>query len=187
MSTLRQSSWIVTLSLAAIAVVHLTLVWLPGRRAVKEMREQVETKQTFVAQATQLSAALIGVQQELDKAESVVAQWEKTAPGKRDIPELYGKINALAKDARLAIGRFDPQPFIVHERLHEIPLTMSCSGTFAQLYEFLRDVERLPATIWVESMRLEKAATNTKEVQCELNLVVFSDNPYSSDYAKHSD
>ena len=186
-TTPRQSSWIVTLSLAAIAMAYLTLVWSPGRRAIREMGEQVETKRAFVAQATGLSAALMGVQQELDKAESVVTQWEKAAPGKRDIPGLYGKINALAKDTHLATGRFDPQPPVVHEKLHEIPLAMTCSGTFAQIYEFLRDVEGLPATIWVESLKLEKAAQNAKDVQCELNLVVFANNSQSSDYAKHSD
>jgi Tfp pilus assembly protein PilO len=184
---LRQSSWIVTLSLAAMAVAYLTLIWVPGHRAIRELREQVEAKRTFIGQSTGLSAALFDVQKELDRAETAAARWEKAAPGKRDIPRLYGKIDALAKDVHLAIGRFDPQPFVTYERLQEIPITMSCSGTFAQIFEFLRKVERLPTTIWVESMRLEKAAANTKDVRCEVNLVVFSDNPQSSDYAKHSD
>jgi Tfp pilus assembly protein PilO len=186
-TTLRQNTWILTLSLAAVASAYLVLVWLPRHRAIKEMCQEVETKRAFVAQATGVSAALLSVQRELDKAQSAVTRWEKAAPGKRDISGLYGKINALAKDARLVIGRFDPQPFVVHEELHEIPITMGCSGRFAQIHEFLRAIERLPATIWVESMRLEKTSTTAKDVQCELNLVVFSNNPQSSDYAKHWD
>ena len=134
------------------------------------MREQVETKQSLVAQAAGLSTELIRVQQELDKSESVVTRWEKAAPKKRDIPALYGKIDALAKDAHLAISRFDPQPFVVHEKLQEIPITMTCSGTFAQIYEFLRAIEGLPVTIWVESMRLEKTAQNTKECAVRAKL-----------------
>jgi Tfp pilus assembly protein PilO len=184
---LRQSSWIVTLSLAAIAVIYVTLVWLPARRAIKEMREQAESKRAFVAEATKLSETLISVQRDLSKAEPVVAQWEKTAPGKRDIPKLYGRIDALAKNAHLSIGRFDPQPFVVHEKLQEIPVTMNCSGGFAKIHEFLGELEQLPMTIWVESMRLEKSATNAKDVRCELNLVVFANNPQNSDYARHSD
>ena len=186
MTSFRQSSWIVTLSLAALAIVYLKFAWLPGRRVIQEMSQQVETKQAFLAQSTGLSAMLIGVQHELDRANSIVAQWEKASPGKRDIPQLYGKINSLAKEAHLATGRFDPQPFITHEKLHEIPLAVSCSGTFVQIHDFLRNVEGLPATIWVESMRIEKTAPATKDVQCELNVVVFSDNPQDSDYAKHT-
>jgi Tfp pilus assembly protein PilO len=176
MNSLRQSSWIVTLSLAAIAVAYVMLVWLPGHRAIKAMCDQVENKRAFIAQATGLSAALTGAQRELDVTEAAAARWEKAAPGRRDIPALYGKIDALAKNAHLTISRFDPQPFVAYERLQEIPINVSCTGTFAQIYEFLRAVEGLPPTIWVESMRLEKTAQNTKSVQCELNLVVFSDN-----------
>src|SRR5664280_2708336 len=102
-NTLRQSSWIVTLSLAAIAALYLTLVWLPGRRAIQEMREQMESKRSFVAQAAGLSSALVGVQQELDKAKSAVSQWEKKSPKKKELSEFYGKIDALAKDAHLAV------------------------------------------------------------------------------------
>jgi Tfp pilus assembly protein PilO len=71
--------------------------------------------------------------------------------------------------------------------LQEIPITMTCSGKFAEIHSFLRNLERLPPTIWIESMRLDKDARNAKDVRCELNLVVFSDNPQSSDYAKRSD
>ena len=112
---------------------------------------------------------------------------EKAAPKKRDIPALYGKIDALAKDAHLAISRFDPQPFVVHEKLQEIPVAMTCSGTFAQVYAFLRAIEGMPVTIWVESLRLEKTAQITKHVQCEINLVVFTNNLQINDYGRHSD
>lgn len=186
-TTLRQSSWIITLSMAAMIVAYLILVWLPRHRVIVDMREQVEAKRTFIAQSTGVSAIVNNVQREIDRAESVASRWEKAAPKKRDIPQLYGKIDALAKKAHLSIAKFDPQPFIVHEQLQEIPVTMTCLGKFADMHAFLRGIEGLPPTIWVESVRFEKSAQNAKDVQCELNLVVFSDNPQSSDYAKHSD
>jgi Tfp pilus assembly protein PilO len=183
----QQSSWSVTLPLAAIALAYVSLVWLPGRRAIREVQDQVETKRQFVAKAADLPQALALSQRELDKAEAVVARWEKAAPRKRSIPALYGKINALAKDAGLAVARFDPQPFVVHEKVREIPIVVNCSGRFGQVFEFLRTVETLSATVWVESIKLEKTDKDAKDVRCELNLVVFSDNPRSSDYTKHAE
>lgn len=181
----RQSSWVVTLSLAAIAIVYLKFVWLPGRRAIQEMTQQIETKQAFLTQSSGLGTMLVGVQRDLDQADSIVAQWEKASPGKRDLPQLYGKINSLAKESHLSTGRFDPQPIVDHEKLRELPLTMSCSGSFAEIHNFLGKLERLPATIWVESIRMEKMPQDTKAIQCELNMVVFSNNPQDSDYARH--
>jgi Tfp pilus assembly protein PilO len=186
-ASLRQSSWLVTLPLAVIAVAYLALVWAPGRKAIKEIHEQVASKQKVVAESVDLSAKLISVQQELEKTESVVTRWEAAAPKKRDMPGFCGKLTALAKTAHLEVTRFDPQPAIIHERLQEIPIAMTCVGTFAQVFEFLRTIEVVPATIWVESIRLEKTALNAKGIQCELNLAVFSNNPQNSDYAKHSD
>jgi Tfp pilus assembly protein PilO len=186
-STFRRSSWIVTPCLAAIAAAYLTFTWLPSRRAIQQWRGQVQAEQEVVAQATELSAKLVAMQQELQQTEDVAAQWERTAPGKRNIPALFGQINALAKDAGLSINRFDPQPFLLHEKLQEIPITVVCSGTFAEFFQFLRGIEGLPATIWVESIRLEKAAQNAKDVRCELSFAVFSNNHQISDYAKHSE
>ena len=186
-ATFRKSSWIVTPCLVAIAVAYLALIWAPSRRLIRQWREEAESQQQVVAQGTELSAVLVASEQELDKTEAVASQWEKTAPGKRDIPALFGKINALAKEAGLTISRFDPQPFVVYERLQELPTTVVCSGTFAELFGFLRLIEGLPATIWVDSLRLEKDSKNAKDVRCELSLAVFSNNQQSSDYAKHSD
>jgi len=183
----RQSSWIVTLTLAASAVAYVAMLWLPNHRAIKEMRAQVEAKRSLVAQATELSSELIRVQRELDQSEGVVTRWQKMAPKKRDIPALYGKIDALAKDAQLAISRFDPQPFVVHEKLQEIPIAMTCSGTFAQTYQFLQAIEGMRVAVWVESMKLDKMAQTEKHIQCELNLVVFSNNLQIPDYTRHTD
>jgi len=188
-ASFRQSSWLVTLSLAAIAVVYMTWGWLPGRKAVQKIRDDIETKQATIAQSTGLSSALMDVQREIEKTQSVVDRWDRSAPKQKDLSALFGRINTLAKSAKLTIRRFDPQPPVVYETLREIPIAMSCSGTFAQVYEFLRSVEQLEATIWVESIRMESIAKDrkdAKDVQCELNLVVFSNNSKESDYANHT-
>jgi Tfp pilus assembly protein PilO len=186
-TTFHKSSWIVTPCLAAIAAAYLTFVWMPSRRAIKELHEQVEAKQQLVAQATTLSAMLATSQQDLDKSQAVATAWEKAAPGKRDIPSFYGRINALAKDAGLTISRFDPQSFLTYEKFQEIPITIAGSGNFAQVYEFLRLVESLPVYVWVDSLRIEKAAQNAKTVQCEISMAIFSNNKQNSDYAKHAE
>lgn len=186
-ANIRRSSWIVTPCLAAIAVVYLALTWLPSRRAIQQWRAQVQAEQQAVAQATDSSARLVALQNELHQTEVVTAQWEKAAPGRRDIPALFAEINALAKDAGLSVSRFDPQPILVYEKLQEIPITVVCSGEFSDLFQFLRGIEGLSVTTWVEAIRLEKTAQNAKDVRCELNLAVFTNNQQISDYARHSE
>jgi Tfp pilus assembly protein PilO len=176
-ATFRHNSWTVTALLTAVAVAYLTLVWLSGRRAVTALEDQVESKRRFAAQAAELSADLAGCQQELDQAQAAVARWEKAAPRKRHLAAFFEKINVMANKAGLAVTRFDPQPFVAHEEIREIPVVIDCSGGFAHVYEFLRNVERLPPTIWVESIKIEKAARDAKNVTCKVDLVGFADDP----------
>jgi Tfp pilus assembly protein PilO len=183
----RQGSWIITSSLIVLAIIYLAFIWLPSHRNLRQLQGQVESKRLFLAQATGMSGKVADMQQELDRTEAVTTAWEKSSPHKKDISTLYGKINALAKDAGLVVTRFDPQPIIEHESIQEIPVSILCSGMFSQLYDFLRDIEGVPAPIRVSYVKMERMAMNTKGVQCELSLVIYSDNPKSSDYAKHID
>jgi Tfp pilus assembly protein PilO len=172
-----QSGWTLTALPIVVVAVYLTFVWLPGHQAVTALHDQVESKQQFVVQAAGLPAVLAACQQELQRAEAAVAQWENAAPRKRHLAAYFEKINVAAKEAGLAVARFDPQPLVVHERIQEIPLVIDGSGGFVHIYDFLRNVERLPPTIWVESIKLENGKGKAKNVTCRVNLVGFGDNP----------
>ncbi len=173
----RQHCWWVTVPLAALAVAYLTFVWMPGRKHLQALQRQLETQREFLAGVSGLQTSLTTTQTELERAESVAKHWESQAPHQKDIPALYGKINALAKDAGLAVGKFDPQPLVLHEKIQEMPLKVACSGKFAQIFEFLRGVEGLPVTIWITSLKIERAGQDAKDVKCDMDLTVFSDNP----------
>jgi Tfp pilus assembly protein PilO len=181
---LKRGTWIITIGLAVLAIVYLKFLWLPGHRAIKELSEQVEADQTFVAQSAGLSVALAATQKELDQSRAMVEAWNKQAPMHRDLPGLYAKIDGLAKTVNLSIEQFDPQPFVSYQQIREIPVNLTCSGTFAHIYEFLQSIEGLPVSIWIESMQIDKTSQDRKHVKCELSLVIFSDNTQSSDYTR---
>ena len=166
--------WIVAALPTAIAVVYLSLVWLPGYSAITALQDQVEYERQFVAQAADLPAMLAGCQRDLDTAESVVARWEKDAPRSGQLAPHFEKIDAVAREAGLAVTRFAPQPVVVHEKIHEIPLVIDCSGRFAQVHEFLRNIERLPAAMWIESIKIESPNDKAKNVKCKITLVAFT-------------
>ena len=73
----------------------------------------------------------------------------------------------------MTLQRLDPQPGAAYERVYEVPIIVVGSGMFAQVYEFLRSIEALPMIIWIKSVKLDKMAVNTKDVQCQMELVVF--------------
>lgn len=176
-----------TVPMVGVAVAYFMLFFLPGSKAIDELKKQTAEKQAYVEQAGELATALGLAQAELDKARSYYQAWKDNAPRQRELAALFGKINQLAKVAGTTTTRFDPEPLVQRDHLREIPLTMGCSGTNAQIFEFLRGLESLPLSIWVTSVQIEKVNPRTKAVDCEAAVVVFTGNPGDSDYANNSD
>ncbi len=171
----QSSGWRLAALLTAAVAAYATMLWLPGRLAISAMEEQLERKRHLVAEAELLSSKLIGCRRQLDAAESAAVPWEKAAPRKKRQAEFFEKINAGADEAGLTIARFNPKSPVDHRKIYEIPLTIDGSGTFSQIYEFLRNVERLPPTLWVESLKIEKSKTGAKNVTYKVDLVGFGD------------
>lgn len=180
----RRSSWLVTLPLMLAAVLYLALAWLPGRRAIQKTVEEVRQKQQYVAQAATSAMTLTAAQQKLAKIQAVVQRWQAASPGMKKLPEFFGKINALAKQSGATITRFDPQLTVSFERISEKPVAISCTGNFHQIYDFIRGIEQLSATVWLNSVKIEKLQSSDKNVQCNITLGVFSENSEISDYTK---
>ena len=181
------SSWIVTLPLVAAAVAYMLLFYLPGKRTIGELQDQIKTKQDYIAVADSRLTALRIARQKYDQTQAYSAAWLRTAPAQEELSSLYWKINELAKAAGTTITRFDPQPPVPYDTISQIPLGLGCTGSFAEIYEFLRGLEGLPAEMWVSALRLEKIDRARGTVDCELTLAIFGSNPGNSDYVKRSE
>jgi Tfp pilus assembly protein PilO len=169
---LRRGDWRLTVSLATLGVVCPTVVWFNGGQSVRTVLARVETKQPLAADHEKLAAELCTCEQRLDAADTSLAQWERAAPRRRHTCRLWEQIDALACDAGMTIARFDAQSPIVHEQIEEIPVTIRGSGDLGQIAEFAQSVERLPTTVWIESIRIKKGDGKTKPATCELNLTI---------------
>jgi len=176
-----RGSWIVTVPVAVVAVVYVVFFFLPGKRAIGELRDRIQEYQETIDRAAVVATALPAVQKEIKKAEDYNAAWQKDAPAASEIATLHGKINALALAVGTELTRLDPEPVVVYGKIRRIPLTVGCSGSFAQVCGFLRSLEGLPEALWIDSLNLENLDQDEQSVKCELTLVVFADNPENSD------
>ena len=182
----RRGSWVVIVPLAVIAAAYVWFFYLPGSRAIDELREQVKTKQSYIDEAATLNDALRKENQELEEAKKYVAARQQRIPEEKDLGVAFGKVHETANKARVRITKFDPQAPVVYERLRRVPVTVGCTGSFAQVHEFLRTLEEMPLTIWVESIRMEKDQKSGRDVTCELSLGIFAGNSEISGYASNS-
>jgi Tfp pilus assembly protein PilO len=185
--SVRPSSWIVTVPLAAAAVAYLGLSFLPGRRATGEARQQITRKQDYVVQAGSLARVLRTAEAELRKTRAYNTAWKERTPAERELPGTYGKIHEQAKAAGVTVTRFDPESAVRYEMISQIPIRMGCVGSFEGISRFLDGLENLRLAIWIKELVLARSGQDGKAVSCELVLAVFSDNSENYDYVGKSE
>ncbi len=183
----KRNDWMITVPLAAVAVAYVVLVFLPGRRATDELKDQIALKQQTIGQTPGSVNALKASGKELARTRAYNTAWEQHAPARGEIPILHAKIRELAESAGTVITRFDPERSQTHGVLREIPLSVGCTGAFVEIFEFLRGLEGMPEAIWINSFNLEKTDATRGTMDCEISLVVFADNPENSDYVEHTE
>jgi Tfp pilus assembly protein PilO len=179
----HRGSWLVTIPLVAIAVIHIVFVFFPGRNVINQLRAEIESRQHYISNADSISTALAAAQQELLEARSYIENWQRAALTVHRLPVLYGKINNISHKAGTATTRFEPQLLVELGLIKQIPIHMACTGTFIQIHEFIRSMENLPQTIWIDALQFNKTGQTGGNILCEIDLVVFSDNPKISNYA----
>ena len=149
-----RGNWMVTLAVAGAAAAYVMLVFLPGQEAIGQLQQQVQEKQDFLAQTASVAPALLAAQGQLARAQSHDAAWREQAPDRASLSALYGRIHELAGKAGSTTTRFDPEPLVELESVMQAPLSVGVNGSFACLYEFLRGLDTLPVSIWIENVEV---------------------------------
>jgi Tfp pilus assembly protein PilO len=179
----KQGTWMVTVPVAALAAGYVYFFFLPNQKAIDAMQRDYAARQAAVVDAESLVPAIEAATTALEETRKTSTAWKDSAPSEEQLNELFGGITGLAKVAGTTPSRFEPQAVVVDETLQRVPVVLGCSGQFSQTMQFLRDLENLPQTIWVESGRWE-VDEEGGDVGCELVLGIFADNSEKSDQAK---
>lgn len=175
-----RGNWAITVPLAALAIAYIFLFFLPSRKAVGKLRADLDVKREFITQAGSLAATLETTKAELKKTLKYDAAWEEKAPSPDEFFNLFGRINALAKESGVVTTRFDPEPAIEYNTLRKTPIVVGFTGSFTRIFGFLRTIEALAPEVWVEELHLGKLDDTGANMMCTLTLGVFTDNPDNS-------
>jgi Tfp pilus assembly protein PilO len=182
-STVQRNSWIVIVPVAVIAAAYVYCFYLPGRKAIADLRDQIRAKHDFVMDSEQSTRSLRAGKEELEKTEAYVATCRRCTPEEKDLGDILGMIHVSAGKAKVRVTRFDPQPATSYERLRRVPVTVGLVGQFGDIHQFLANLEAMPRYIWVSSVKMDVDAKSGKEVVGEISVVIFVSNSDGSGYA----
>jgi len=190
----KRGSWIVTIPVILVSVAYLYFFFLPSKRKIAAVRAEIAAKQAYLSEAVTRAAEIHEVETELAAAQAYRRQCRADCPHSGDVGRLFGEINRRARQSGVDLTRFEPNPAEELASLDRIALRLGSQGSFAQVFELLRGLEELPATLWIDSFRLtarrgpagmigSAAATAmpSARVESELSLAIFATKDGDSD------
>jgi len=182
--TNRQSqppkSWLITGLMGAAAVAYVLFVFVPMRRSIEGVRQQIEERRQEIMEAHNLTATLAESKLQLAAARIVSHDWRSHAPRQAQLISHYASLTQQAHEAGVAIDRLDPLPATELNLLTRQNVAMQFHAPFAAVFDLVRRLESLPGTLWIRDLRLHASDDSSATLRGELTLTIFADR---ADYA----
>ncbi len=169
---LSKGSWLTTIPTAVTALGLVVFVILPAHRTNNALKTEIADKQQFLAGASHLAALTAATQESLKRLDAFVQLFAGSSD-LQDRSVLYAQITDAARSAGLVTTRFDPRPAQPGAVVTRLPMQFTGTGSFAQIAQFIYEIESMPMSIWVEGIEIKRTAEDAQSVQFEANLVVF--------------
>ena len=177
---IEQRNLAITLALCGAVVAYVFLLFLPTQKSIAALQAELATHQDYIARQQQSHMALAGLKADVQAARVFSENWRATAPSANRLAPVNASISLCAKEAQVEITQINPQPLSPLSQLVKAPVSISCDGSFEQVFNFISRIESLPYTTWIEQMHLTKLDGGGDSVRCELKLVIFADKRDSS-------
>lgn len=180
-TTRAPRSWLITALLASLAVAYVAFVFVPAQASIGSLRGQLNERRQHILQAQGLVLPIHHAEKQLAATREVSDKWRLAAPDVAELSANFAQLTAEAKAAGIVIERFDPQTPAEMQVLSQHAVNVQFHGKFAAVFDFLRRIEELPATVWISQLRIGTDGETTTTLRGELNLTIFVDRTGSSD------
>lgn len=179
----RSSWWLIGILIGALALYGYFALW-PQYKEVRRRQAYLSQLEAKLKEQWDVVGAIHQTQKELERINTYLQNWERHSPNPKELAPFFAQIAQIANLACVTPTRFSPGKRIPHDRVAKIPLTIECRGTFAQIYKFLYLLEYLPQILWIEHLTIERPSQESPSLQCQISLVVFTDNLENSNQIK---
>ncbi len=177
----QRNRLLVVLIVAGSLAAWFWFAYLPRRRAMKSLAEQLAQTKAAIEQSIVLVPLRAQTAAKLDHVRRYVKDCRKNLAAASRAASLFGKIASLAKSSGVVITRFDPQAPVTYETIQEIPLDAGFLGSLPQVLDWVARLERLPEPIWVEKLSIKPFGQDGETMEGELTIVTFAESSENSD------
>ncbi len=165
------------LGLVVVAGLGYFLLISPKIEERASLRQQSEALRGEVRQASANEANLRPFRVQAEALRKRLQAAKERLPSEKEMPRLYRQLTDVAAQSGLQLAVFAPKPPADREDVAEVPIAMTCEGTYHQLGAFFSRVGRLPRIVDLGDFRIVGIERPTGTVRAELTLQTFMFRP----------
>ncbi len=177
----KRTSWVVTGPLLLGTVLYFALVYVPGEKAIADMRRELDSITDLVYQLESQGTRIEAIRAALNSTEEFSEHRSQEALSHQHASEFYARLSEMARDTGVQIRALDPDSITLYESLEVLPVNLMLSGSFAAIFDFTAQLESLPLIVWIDKLTLQAPRQTGEDTQAELVLKVFGSRSQESD------
>lgn len=159
--------------LVVVAGLGYFLLISPKLQERATLQQQTEALRAEVSKATAEAANLRPFRMQAEALRKRLQAAKERLPSEKEMPRLYRQLTDLAFQSGLHVAVFAPKAPADQEDVAQVPIAMTCEGSYHQLGTFLARVSRLPRIVDLGDFRLIGIERPTGTVRAELTLETF--------------
>lgn len=170
----REKQQIMILVLAAAIVGGFVLLrYLPLRNIMEAVKQQRAKQDLDIAKAQVDKNQLPMLQNQLQRLQEVVTNFQVKIPVERDLGSFLRKIADLMNELALKEQVITPGSEIQTDKLNCIPINIQCKGKLSQIFGFYKNLQTLGRLVRIERVELLNDRDFNGDVTMDTKAVIY--------------
>lgn len=163
----------ITLFLGAVFVLFVRA----GQEArLEALAQDIEELEANVAHARETRDNIEDLREETAQIQALVDEFERRLPARREIPQLMGEFEALARDVGVDV-ELAQLSRVRDVRKETIPYTVTAYGDFHQIVNFINRLERFERYLKISELDISEQLQGICEAEFTLSTYRFLESP----------
>jgi Tfp pilus assembly protein PilO len=156
----------------ASLIAYLVFVFLPGNRAIAQLDDEVTELRSYIQVSSQLTLEIEEIEGKMGRIREAQSEWEKSAGATASRSVVYGAVSQIAADNKLQMVEFKPKPSESMALLEPLGLSLTYSGKFNSIANFIAELEAMPQVIWIDQATFQRQKGEDVQVALEMRIFV---------------
>lgn len=165
----------ITILSGVVAVLYAFFVFVPMQRSNLKLQAQLRQKESKASQDSLLVQPIAQLSHELTIAQQLIGHWQASAPQMRTIADAFASIEKAARDAKVELLQFSPEAERSLASIGTVSVALELRSSYRGIHEFLRTIESLPMTTWMEEIELRPDGASDEVLKARTKLIIFFD------------